>query len=547
MGTGKGISKIIGAGLKSPMDFSLAISKGFHNVPRLYGEEVRQVDKVTGIQSGLKTAGKELGIGLFEGITGLVTQPYKGAKKEGAKGFMKGMGKGLAGIYIKPSAGAFAIPGYAMKGVYKEIQKHFGASVNHYILAARTAQGYEEWQSTTLEQRKEVVHQYLALLRDVRGKKKGTTDSDDIEQAVHAFIEKRKQARREKWARITKKGKKKDYQLGELEPAETPLVDGVKLDSVEHASTFSAADLGDANTPASLPRSFSSNDTPSQLRVQTMPTPTRTFSYPDSDDDEFAPRHTPQSANPPLPLPAGIAELPGAQTSAVELPADAEHDPDLEAAIQASVKESSRGVDDEDEIIDRAIRASIAELERVRTIEMEEDREEQQELRRAIAMSSSENLRGRHEGAVRQGMTEEEARASERELYGYYDKSPEALPDYSPGRLGEQEGGVLRDEKAPAVAGGAGQSANHSSAGPSQPRLVPVPPVKPGARQEDADEELLKAIEESKKMHEDMEKEKREEQIVMEYVKKASLAEQEFRRQRGGGTGGEGLSTGGNL
>jgi hypothetical protein len=57
-GTGKGISKIIGAGLKSPMDFTMALSKGFHNIPRLYGEEPRPIDKVTGIKSGIRAAGK---------------------------------------------------------------------------------------------------------------------------------------------------------------------------------------------------------------------------------------------------------------------------------------------------------------------------------------------------------------------------------------------------------------------------------------------------------------------------------------------------------
>ncbi|KAL8813317.1 MAG: hypothetical protein Q9200_000338 [Gallowayella weberi] len=59
VGASKGIGRIVGAGLKSPMDFTLGIARGFHNAPKLYGDEsVRQPDKVTGIQSGLKTAGK---------------------------------------------------------------------------------------------------------------------------------------------------------------------------------------------------------------------------------------------------------------------------------------------------------------------------------------------------------------------------------------------------------------------------------------------------------------------------------------------------------
>ncbi|KAL8945294.1 MAG: hypothetical protein Q9211_000170 [Gyalolechia sp. 1 TL-2023] len=57
--TGKGIGRIVGAGLKSPMDFTLSLARGFHNAPKLYGDDmVRHPDKVTGIRSGFKAAGK---------------------------------------------------------------------------------------------------------------------------------------------------------------------------------------------------------------------------------------------------------------------------------------------------------------------------------------------------------------------------------------------------------------------------------------------------------------------------------------------------------
>ena len=59
LGAGKSIRQIVGAGLKSPMDFTLSLARGFHNAPKLYGDEsVRQADKITGLQSGLKAAGK---------------------------------------------------------------------------------------------------------------------------------------------------------------------------------------------------------------------------------------------------------------------------------------------------------------------------------------------------------------------------------------------------------------------------------------------------------------------------------------------------------
>lgn len=59
LGAGKGIGRIVGAGLKSPMDFTLNLAKGFHNAPKLYGDEsVRKADRVTGLNSGLRAAGK---------------------------------------------------------------------------------------------------------------------------------------------------------------------------------------------------------------------------------------------------------------------------------------------------------------------------------------------------------------------------------------------------------------------------------------------------------------------------------------------------------
>ena len=59
LGAGKSVKQIVGAGLKSPMDFTLSLAQGFHNAPKLYGDQsVRQADKVTGLQSGLKAAGK---------------------------------------------------------------------------------------------------------------------------------------------------------------------------------------------------------------------------------------------------------------------------------------------------------------------------------------------------------------------------------------------------------------------------------------------------------------------------------------------------------
>lgn len=106
VGTATGARNIVETGFRSPMNFCMGLAKGFRNVPKLYNDDtVRKQEKVTGIGSGLKVAGKEFGLGLFDGVTGLVTQPLKGAEKDGMSGLIKGFGKGIGGVMVKPVAG----------------------------------------------------------------------------------------------------------------------------------------------------------------------------------------------------------------------------------------------------------------------------------------------------------------------------------------------------------------------------------------------------------------------------------------------------------
>lgn len=172
LSTGKGAYKFASAGVKSPMDFTLSLAKGFHNAPKLYGDEtVRKPEKITDFSSGLRAAGKELGYGFFDGITGLLTQPLAGAKKEGAPGFFKGVGKGIGGIVLKPGAAIWGVPGYTSKGIYREIQKQFGPSVEGYIIASRTAQGYAELGESSPEERAALVSDWKAIRHHVQKKK----------------------------------------------------------------------------------------------------------------------------------------------------------------------------------------------------------------------------------------------------------------------------------------------------------------------------------------------------------------------------------------
>ena len=61
---------------------------------------------------------------MFDGISGIVTQPIEGAKKEGVAGFIKGFGKGIGGIVLKPSAGETSL--VYVEDLIDEIQPSLG-------------------------------------------------------------------------------------------------------------------------------------------------------------------------------------------------------------------------------------------------------------------------------------------------------------------------------------------------------------------------------------------------------------------------------------
>ena len=66
--------------------------------------------------SGVGYGGLAFAKGIFFGITGLVTEPYKGARKTGPKGFAAGIGKGLIGVVAKPVAGTVGLVGHTIEG-----------------------------------------------------------------------------------------------------------------------------------------------------------------------------------------------------------------------------------------------------------------------------------------------------------------------------------------------------------------------------------------------------------------------------------------------
>ncbi|KAG0128213.1 hypothetical protein HOY82DRAFT_622774 [Tuber indicum] len=180
IGASRSVSSIVEAGLKSPMDFTLSLAQGFHNAPKLYGDNtVRSLEKVTGFHSGLRAAGKGLGLGLYDGVTGLVTQPIQGAKEEGAAGLFKGFGKGIGGIVLKGGAAFWGVPGYTMKGIHREIQKLQVSDVDKLIIGSRIAIAEAEFQQSSSQLQHQIIDRWhnlgLGKFKKVRNKGASST------------------------------------------------------------------------------------------------------------------------------------------------------------------------------------------------------------------------------------------------------------------------------------------------------------------------------------------------------------------------------------
>ncbi|TQS37115.1 hypothetical protein Golomagni_02421 [Golovinomyces magnicellulatus] len=161
-----GIGKSAGALVKSPMNLSLAIAQGLHNAPRLYGDRtVRRPFRVTGFISGLKAAGHEFVFGIYDGFSGLIIQPFNGARDGGAVGFIKGIGMGLTGFVLKDLSAIISPIGYTLKGIHKEISTY--RSPIKFIRTARIIEGQRDLESLSKEEAEknleDVLHGWYVL------------------------------------------------------------------------------------------------------------------------------------------------------------------------------------------------------------------------------------------------------------------------------------------------------------------------------------------------------------------------------------------------
>ena len=439
LGGAKAGYRIVSAAMKSPMDFTMSLAKGFHNAPKLYGDTtVRKSDKITGIGSGFKAAGKEFGYGFYDGITGLVTQPMRGAQKEGFAGLVKGAAMGVGGLILKPGAGIWGIPGYTSKGIYASLHSMFGSSVHNFIIAARTAQGYEEWKESTYDQREKIIAAWRSskLEKKRGGKKYGKERAAEIEQ------------------HISRTGSNHDAELvsgfkntRRLTYDERKVLKAKKEEMKKDKKANAAAAHGDS------PKG--------KHRHGTIGRQKKHCDYcPLDHDSDYHLQH--KSA---LSTVSHPAELPGSEGKTPE-----QVHAEYEEAIKKSVAATSRGDPEEDAMVERALRASVKELQ-----------QQQQSGIVSAGHGSEPQEAGAHRG---DDHDEELQRALTQSAEEHHRKQNQTT------------------------------NGGHND------------------HDDDNDADLQRAVTESQRHADDVHRQKTEEEIVMEYVKKQSLAEEEARQKK---------------
>ncbi|KAK3954229.1 hypothetical protein QBC32DRAFT_95369 [Pseudoneurospora amorphoporcata] len=250
---GQGAIKSVSAIARAPVDLSIALAQGFHNAPRLYGDDtVRRPTRVTGIKSGLKAAGHEFVFGIYDGWTGLVRLPYRGFKEgagmggkpssssgagtngkagevaspapaERMVGLVKGVGMGLTGFVLKDISAIIGPIGYTLKGVIKQAQR--GREPGKYIRRARIMQGARELEAVSPEERKRRTEEVVEGWKVLRELWEALQDVERGDQG-------RKKKKKKK-----KKQAKKQQAMTNGKGANGPVVDGVVTNGVNDGKT----------------------------------------------------------------------------------------------------------------------------------------------------------------------------------------------------------------------------------------------------------------------------------------------------------------------
>ena len=125
-GTGSLVAHTLGGAAGSISKITNSVNRGFlvlsADAEYRQKKEINDIkEKPTGVLDGIGKGAKGFGKSLWSGASGIVMQPFKGAKEGGGKGLVKGLGKGLLGTVVKPVSGVVDLVSKTTEGIESSV------------------------------------------------------------------------------------------------------------------------------------------------------------------------------------------------------------------------------------------------------------------------------------------------------------------------------------------------------------------------------------------------------------------------------------------
>lgn len=223
-------------------------------------------------------------------------------------------------------------------GIYKEVQKLFGSSVQNYIIAARTAQGYEDWRNSTREERLAVVARWHEIQIELSKEKQGVRHNsfhgpqEFLKQRHMSFDERRKSRRDKKRQEKDQRAKPTSQVQSSSSGYSTPLQHARTYPSVSMTGSDAAFEEAIQNSVAATSRGDSEQDKLIERAIRASVLELQSASR-EGDNDEAVQRAIQASI-----IEATRARAEKSTSGSTVVPHDVQdHEEQLEAALHRSI------------------------------------------------------------------------------------------------------------------------------------------------------------------------------------------------------------------
>jgi hypothetical protein len=199
--------------------------EGFDNLSLMMGSTPRIRGKVTDWKSGFKEGGKAVSLGLWDGITGIVTEPVDGARREGFTGFGKGVGRGcercfpsgngcsadgtVANLINRPLAGSLGLFVLPTRGIRESVRSALGTHLDpHSVLRGpREALTRSAMSELSEEYRQRLLDTFAVLETETRARRR---ERNRTQWILMANKDEREKERIERHRRDAEKKERRD-------------------------------------------------------------------------------------------------------------------------------------------------------------------------------------------------------------------------------------------------------------------------------------------------------------------------------------------------